>query len=344
MAHNVESRINTPSAELRDLLDSAERQLPTLDAATLVDYLLRLDRIEALFAELEADHIERNSSADQALRSELVRWADLQKQLERRSNQLVKVARASGGFGALRAQHPASDGAWWRLDELVAAKQRKQMRSLLRTLVVTAVLLLASVLAYQTWFAPDPETVALVNALSTIERYVDEQEWALALSAAEEAIQTAQANVEVLVWAAVISERLGDADRAARYREQAKALLAGQELQFHVLLGTDRFRAGDLDGATEAVNTALALQPEEPQAHFLLGNIAEARGDIFAALEAFDRAATLADSDNPQLTVISKMRYGFLLQQLQAIPDLDTGETPPASPEEAAESTPPATQ
>jgi hypothetical protein len=61
MAHTVESHINTPAAELRDLLDQAERQLPTLDRTTVAAYLIRLDRIAALLAQLEADH------GDQAL-------------------------------------------------------------------------------------------------------------------------------------------------------------------------------------------------------------------------------------------------------------------------------------
>ncbi|MFZ1771684.1 MAG: hypothetical protein WAU00_20910, partial [Caldilinea sp.] len=41
------------------------------------------------------------------------------------------------------------------------------------------------------------------------------------------------------------------------------------------------------------------------------------RGDLPAALDAFDRAATLAEADNAQLAVVSKMRYGMLLQQFQ---------------------------
>ncbi len=82
--------------------------------------------------------------------------------------------------------------------------------------------------------------------------------------------------------------------------------------------GDARFRAGDLDGAEAAADRRrVGIEPEEPQVYFLLGNIAEARGDIDAALDAFDRAATLAEADNAQLAVVSKMRYGMLLQQFQ---------------------------
>lgn len=340
MAHAVETRINTPSAELRDLLDKAERQLPTLDSATFGDYLQRLDRIDVLLAQIEADHAERTSDASQALRSELVRWQDLQRQIQQRSRRLVKLADANGGFASLRREFAAGDGMWWRLDELVAAQRRTQMKQLLRTLAVVAVVLIAGVFAYQTWFAPDAETIALVNSLNAIERHVDAQEWTLARTAVEAALVESGDGTELLTWAAVIAERLGDEPAAARYRERASASFGDRQLQFYVLLGSDRFRAGDLAGAAEAAEIALSLDPEEPQVYFLLGNIAEERGDINAALDAFDRAAGLAEADNPQLAVVSRMRYGFLLQQLQVIPN----PVAPTAPVEEADIMPPATQ
>lgn len=340
MAHTVESRISTPAAELRELLDKAERQLPVLAATELEGYLLRLDRIEALFVELQANHAAHGADTDQMLRAESVRWVDLQEQLRLRSARLVQLAASSGGFAALRARHATATGDWWRLDELVAARRRRQLRQLLQTLAVAGVLLLAAGWAYQTWLAPDPATITLVNALSAIEQRVDEREWDAALAIADETIRTTPPSAEVLMWAAVLSERLGDNARAARYQEQATEQLGGDAVQTQLVLGMNRYRAGDLDGATTAADAVLALQPDEPQAYFLRGNIAEARGDLQAAMAAFDRAAQLAESSNPQLTVISKMRYGFLLQQIQVVPD--PGQTPAAedAPEEPAAVTP----
>ncbi len=340
MAHTVETRINTPSAELRELLDKAERQLPTLDSAALGDYLQRLDRIDALFTQIEADHAERSSGDNLGLRSELVRWQDLLRQLQRRSRRLVRLAAASGGFAALRTQLATSDGVWWHLDELVAAQRRTQIKRLLQTLVVVTVLGAAAVFTYQTWFAPDAQTIALVTALNTVERHVDAREWSLARTAVEDALAASGASPELLTWAAVIAEEQEDESAAAQYREEAAASFGDRLLQFYILLGSNRFRAGNLESATAAAELALAIDPEEPQVYFLFGNIAEERGDINAALDAFDRAAALAEADNPQLAVVSRMRYGFLLQQLQALPNLMA----PATPDEAADVTPPATE
>ncbi|HQY90833.1 hypothetical protein [Caldilinea sp.] len=317
MAHTVESRISTPAAELRDLLDQAERQVHALDRTTIADYLVRLDRIDALFAQIQTDQAARGPGTDQALRSEMGRWTDLQEKIERRNTQFVKAANTVGGYPALRAQHPPAAGAWWHLDAHVAMQRRKKLRQLLQTLAIVAVLALVGAWAYQTWLAPDPETIAFVSALNTLEQHVDAGELDAALAVAESALQTLPTNTELLVWAAVLSERLGDEAGAGQYNARAQAQLDGNNLQFHLMVGMARFRAGDLDGATDAATLASGIDPEEPQVYFLLGNIAETRGDLSAALDAFDRAATLAEADNAQLAVVSKMRYGMLLQQFQ---------------------------
>ena len=122
MARAVDSRITTPGAELRDLLDRAERQLPGLKAEDLGDYLARLDRLDELFAELTQE------AAD--LRPEQTRWEDLQARLAARAAALTRLAASVGGFAALRAANPPATGAWWHLDELATANQRSSWKRL----------------------------------------------------------------------------------------------------------------------------------------------------------------------------------------------------------------------
>lgn len=325
MAHTVDSRITTPASELRERLDKVERQLPSLDAATVAEFLSNLDRIDALFDQLAGDSVD--------VRSEAGRWDDLQRQIARRAGSVVKAANGAGGYAKLRAQNPPGTAPWWQLDAMLAARRRRQTRSLLATLALVAVLLAGAAWAYQTWLAPDAETLLLVDSLGKAEQRAAEQEWSGGLATVEDALQTLPDNVELLIWAAVFSERLGDEPRAQAYAEQAQALLAGDAASYQIQLGSTRFRAGDIDGAASAIEAALALAPDNPQVHFLLGNVAEARGDIRGAIDAFARAGELADPDNPQLAVVSKMRYGMLLQQLQtmpesALPDTDGAEAP----------------
>lgn len=313
MAHTVESRISTPASELRERLDKVERQLPSLDTATVVEFLPNLDRIDALFLQLAGDNAD--------VRSEVGRWDDLQRQIDRRAGRIVKLANEAGGYAALRSQNPPASGAWWHLDAMLAARRRQQTRSLLVTLAVVALLLAGATWAYQTWLAPDAETILLVDSLSRAEQRAAEQDWAGGLAAVEVALQSMPDNVELLAWATVFAERLGDDAQAQAYSERMRAQFGGDEARYQILLGSDRFQAGDLDGAAAAAEIASGLAPDDPQVYFLVGNVAEARGDIRGAMDAFARAGELADVDNPQLAVVSKMRYGMLLQQLQIMPD-----------------------
>lgn len=336
MAHTVESRITTPASELRERLDKAERQLPSLDTATVAGFLSNLDRMDVLFDQLAADNVD--------VRSEAGRWDDLQRQIARNAGRIVKLANGAGGYAALRTQNPPATAPWWQLDAMIAARRRRQTRSLLITLAVVAVLLFGAGWAYQTWLAPDAETLLLVDSLSSAEQRAAEQDWSGGMAAVENALQTLPDNAELLIWAAVFAERLGDGPRAQAYAEQAQAQLAGDEASYQIQLGSTRFRVGDIDGAVSAAEAALRLAPEEPQVYFLLGNVAEARGDIRGAIDAFARAGDLADPDNPQLSVVSKMRYGMLLQQLQTMPESalpDTGSTElPAGADVPADATP----
>ena len=70
MAHIVETQSDAPGAELRRRLDRAERQLPSLKAGELAEYLRSLDRVQELMETLSAE------AAD--LRPEMTRWLDLQ--------------------------------------------------------------------------------------------------------------------------------------------------------------------------------------------------------------------------------------------------------------------------
>ncbi|MBK8049979.1 MAG: hypothetical protein IPK16_24470 [Anaerolineales bacterium] len=53
-------------------------------------------------------------------------------------------------------------------------------------------------------------------------------------------------------------------------------------------------QAGDLDGATEAVDALVKLDPNEPQAYFILGSVTEERNQVPEAIQHYEKAATLA--------------------------------------------------
>jgi len=307
MAHNIESRASTQSNDLRDLLDKAERQLPSLSSAILEEFLVGLDQIDVLFDELASN------TAD--VRSEQTRWQDLLARLQGRAAGVTKMANQRGGLPALRAQHPPAAGPWWHLDELAAAlNKRKWQRAAVTALIAIAVFVVAAIV-YRTFFAPSAETVLVVGALSKVEQLAIEQKWPEALAQAETTLITVTDDADLLLWAGLLAEKLGQPDKAAAYLDRARQVVT-DPLRFQLALGMRYLQSGDADGAEKVAEAAKALDPAEPQVYFILGNVAELRRQTLEAVALYEKAAALADPDNPQLAVLSKVRMGMLLQQM----------------------------
>ena len=58
MAYVADSRTATQVNRLRELLDRAERELPSLRSDGLIAYLLQLDEMERLWSELAAEIVD----------------------------------------------------------------------------------------------------------------------------------------------------------------------------------------------------------------------------------------------------------------------------------------------
>jgi Flp pilus assembly protein TadD len=119
---------------------------------------------------------------------------------------------------------------------------------------------------------------------------------------------------ELMIWEAVLNERIGDSDAAAAALAEAGAAFAAQPIDLLIHLGNNRLRVGDVEGALAAADQGMALDPNNPQVYFLLGSIAETQGDLAAAINYFDQTFTLAEGSNPQLAVIARVRMGNLMQ------------------------------
>lgn len=306
MAHTVDSRAETPANELRTLLDQAERQLPTLVRAEFETYLLRLDRIAAMLDTLEAEGLD--------LRAEQPRWEGLLARISARAADLVRIAGGSGRMVELRRQHPEAQNFWWRLDEQVAATRRRQLQRFVVGAVVAVIVFAGATLVYQRFFAPSPETILLMDTLNLVDRSVMEQDWASASQAVDSVLPTLPADAELLIWRAVLAERMGEPAAAEAFLAQARALEV-DPARLGVMLGMKRLLAGDLDGASAAAADARQADPSSSEAVFILASVAEASGDRLQAINLFEEAAALAEENNPQMAVTSRMRLATLLQQ-----------------------------
>jgi tetratricopeptide (TPR) repeat protein len=313
MAHAIESRANSAANDLRDLLEKAERQVVNLTATNIEEFLLLLDQIERMFEQLVKNEMD--------VRPEEGRWEGLLSRISTKPGPLVRAANGAGGLAALRQRHPPAENFWWHLDVEVTKRRVGTIRRAVVTLVALVAVVAGALWALDFFFPPDPRAVALVNTNAGIERALmdldlpEEERWANALVVVEQAREALPNEPELMVWEAVLSELLGDPERAQAALEQARQALPDQPVGFWVLVGNYRLQLNNLDGAEAAAHEALALDANDAQANFLLGSVAEAQGDTMTAIEQFNLVFELAETDNPQLAVIARVRMGNLLQR-----------------------------
>jgi tetratricopeptide (TPR) repeat protein len=306
MAYSVETNTQSPITQLRDWLDKAERLVVQVDGRSIEEFLTLLDSIENQFETLEADGPD--------LRPEQSRWESLLSRLNNRPDAIVRAATVAGGMDKLRAAHPPAQSFWWHLDSEVTRRRLHTIRRLIVTAITLVVLVVGGYWAINYFFPPNPEAVLMVETTNSIDRLVAEQRWQEALDLVKSARAQSPNQPELMVWEVVLNERIGDSEAAAAALAEAEAALADKPIQLWIYLGNNRLRVGDLDGATAAADQAMALDANNPQVYFLLGSIAETRGDLASAITYFEQTFTLAESSNPQLAVIARVRMGQLMQ------------------------------
>lgn len=300
---------------LRAALEQAERQFVRLDRESIIAFLVGLDRIEAMMAKYSQDK--------SAVRAEEARWESLQKRIAAKPELVVNTAANAGGLPKLRSQHAPALGFWWHLDAAIAQGRTQTLKRV--GLAIGAVALVALLWwGYTTFF---PATGSPADASTTIEQLVTAQQLPEALAAVTTARQMAPDDAALLTWEAVLHEQLGNTAQAQTALAQAQQKFVGQPAAFWMLVGTDRQQVGNLVGAAEAGEQALALAPQDAQITFLLGSVAEANGDTAQASAYFSQTIALAGDANPELGVIAKTRMGYLMPNIEPLPNPAPAET-----------------
>lgn len=318
MAYSVREERQSLANSLREDLAQAERVIVQVRRDNVAPFLQLLDRIEDRFGQLEASGVD--------LRPEYTRWTSLHSKLQREAGRVVRAADLAGGLEKLRQNNAPARGAWWHLDTVVAANRRHLIRRLSISVGTIAILLVSIWVLLTYVFPPDPNTVIVSEATSSLQQLAFEGRWQEALAVIDEAkAQLTEPDVELLIWEAVIAEKVGQTSRAQEALTAAKArIAAGQQSAYWWTLGSIRLSVGDVEKARAAGDEALALDPNDPQGYFLLASVAELEGDTITAIDLLEKTFELAADGNPQLAVIARVRMGNLLQSPAGAPFSDT--------------------
>lgn len=314
MTQIPEVPINHSLQSLREALEQAERQIGRLDRDNIKAFLISLDGIDQMFAAYGQE--------TGAVRAEATRWQSLRQQMVAKPQLVVTAATNAGGLAKLRSQQASAVGPWWHLDTAVAQRRTQAQQRV--GLAIGAVALVALVWWGVTTFFPSADPVT--DTTTAIEQLVAAQKWPEALAVVQ-ARQTQPADTDLLLWAAVLYEQVGNTASAESTLTQAQQQFSGDPAAFWTQVGNYRQQVGNLAGAEAAGQQALAMAPQDAQVTFLLGSVAEARGDVVQAAAYFSQTIALAGDANPELGVMTKVRMGNLMPRLEALPNPAPGAT-----------------
>jgi tetratricopeptide (TPR) repeat protein len=293
-----------PADELREILASLEERQPQLksfNAEQARSFLLDLDRLDALFHELEAAGLD--------LLPEQGRFQSLQSRLQKKAALLLRLLGGPAALNALRpTPAPPAEKWWWHLDQLAAAQQQRLLRQLVLIVGVIALFVGGLVVLFQTVLAPSPEVLARLEAQNNAYEAVDNGQYQAALAFVEQGLAQVPGDPELLLLQGVLQEVLGK-DAAATF-DQARARL-NDPLDFYLTRSQLQLRVGQLAKAEADARAALELDQNSAKTWFLLGQTLEAQDKLAEAVPAYQRASELAmDSGDGEIVVMARLALG----------------------------------
>lgn len=315
MAHAINTGQVTPADELRRLLEINEKRLANLrdSGASVVDLLLDLDRLAALWPTLAAQGVD--------LRPEVGRWETLQAGVQRRARAIVQQVKAVGGFPAVRARYgrPADTAAWWwLLDQQVRAADRRRIVQAVRIAAVVLAVAVGLYVLLTLLFPVDPNRRAALDALASGERKITQQgDFVGAAADFSRATEAMPTDPEAWLRLGATLQHLGDTAGADAAFRQAQALLS-TEAELRVSRAAIYITFGMIAEAEADLQVAERLAPDQPLLYFYRANIFEARQEYQQALKALEQANGLAEAQGQtELVAVIRYRLAMVMQLAQ---------------------------
>lgn len=306
----------TPTEQLRDALTALEKQIGLLGHGTVENALTipeHFDEVERRFEVLALGGIDPTA--------ERARYETLSAQYRSKGR---KFLRAIGGPKALeeaRAHRAAkADAWWWNIDRELAEQRRENLRRSLKSLAITAAVLIVLGLLYWHFLEPDAQTRERLRREQEAGQLLELGDPAGALAEIDLALEIEPDSPDLLLVKAVALDELGRTEEAEAYYARTRALL---EDETQLLFGRAQLylRMRRFDAALADAERAYAMAPDSPQANFYMGTTYAAMGEYFVAYEYFERTAQLAGERNEiELEGMARVQMAMLMQQMAAPP------------------------
>lgn len=308
----IKPGVETPADLLRNNLREAEREVAWLlrEKGEVLPLLRRLDAIAEGFETLEAEGLD--------LRPERTRWESLCAQMRRGIDRVARHAQEGQQViqAAREEARAPRERWWWYLREEATQHRQRQVRQILRSGAIAAVVLIVlGILAY-VFLRPDPLTAQKLRLYTAADRAIAEGRWDDAAARYQEAAAVDLSDPEPWLFLGWVQERQGN-DQEARTSFQRAREAFSSPSTYELALARLYLEKGDLEKALPHALRATELDPESAQAFYALAGAYEGTDRVVEAIQAIQRAEELANAQgNLELAAMCRVRLGMLLQRI----------------------------
>jgi hypothetical protein len=289
---------------LRQMIGETEKLLVSITPATAPAVMRKNTELHALHDQL--------ASGGADMRAERSRMETTDERLVKYAGVIVKATGGAAGFAALRneAAGEYAHAPWWRLDDHVAAANRRRLIKIGAGVGALAVVLLLGFLLRGVLFPPDP----VGDAVFGVQAGLRDNDLPRALVAVELGLTKLPTNTTLLVWQGMLLDMQKDPRSAQAYAKAEE--IAGEE-RFLLERAQIAVQLGDNARTIEDATRAIALNPQSAEAYYIRSTGYEERNELQRALEDLDKAAALAqETGNDTLFATARIRSGTLMQRV----------------------------
>ncbi len=302
----------TKAAEFREVLKTLENRLARLSELSPDSALEILD----LFDQVNDGMVELQGRG-MNVASELGQFETLSAQLKKKRTVFL---RRIGGPAILQEQRtthqPGEDRWWWYVDHSLAQEGKEKAIRWLKTLGITAAVLLVAVLLYQQFLAPDPAVQASYGYSQNAQNAIIDGDYEIALQEVENAIANTPDYPELYVLRGVIQDNLEQPEAASKSFETARQIFAADD-KFYNQRSLFYLMMGNAQNAIEDAQTALTVNPDSPYSYLYMAQAYELLGEVVKAIESYEQADDLAqESGDAQLQAIIRVSLSNAYQSI----------------------------
>lgn len=325
MAHSIPKQTRTQADALRDLLEESYALAVNMKDAgpqKASQLLENLDQIALLLPDLEAAGVD--------LRSERVRWQEVQGAVRRHASSLRSELAPLGGLKTLRemlaAPPPSRERWWWWLDATASKNIRKRLLVGVLSVMGIIILLVGGFWTFNKLFPVDPRVSAAYGHKLNADDMVIKGDLRGAIIELEAARQATPDDPDILTMLVALYDLTGQADKGRPILQKLYADFPSSIVDANI--AQSYVAAGAVEKALSMSLQAIDEDPKNPQGYLVAGVAYEAMGNVPLATRYYQQAADAANAAaDHQTEAFAKVRLATLLQKSQ-IPTTPIPETP----------------